>query len=73
MHYSLTLLVLVASAAANPMAKLIARQAVTASIAPSDPPPPGCTGAAVGSYAIAVQNVSTSASPAKREATQISE
>lgn len=73
MQYALTLIALAAAASANPMAKLAARQAVTASIAPDAPPPPGCTGAAAGSYAIVVHNVSTTAAPAKRQATQISE
>lgn len=72
MQYSLAILALAAAATANPMAQLVARQAVTASIAPSDPPPPGCTGSAAGSYGIVVHNVSTSAAPAKRQAGQTS-
>ena len=71
MQYALTLIALVVAASANPMAKLVARQAVTQSIAPSAPPPPGCTGSAAGSYAIVVHNVSTTAAPAKRQATQV--
>lgn len=73
MQYSFALLALVASATANPLKQLIARQAVTASIAPSAPPPPGCTTVASGSYAIVVHNVSTTAAPVKRQATQIAE
>jgi len=73
MQYALTLIAFAAAASANPMAKLVARQAITESIAPSAPPPPGCTGSAAGSYAIIVQNVSTTAAPAKRQASQIAE
>ena len=73
MQYSLAILALAAAATANPMAQLVARQAVTASIAPSDPPPPGCTPSAAGSYGIVVHDVNTTTAPAKRQATQISE
>ena len=73
MQNALLLLTLAAAASANPVANLVARQAVTQSIAPSAPPPPGCSGDAAGSYGIVVQNLTTAA-PAKRQAaTQISE
>ena len=69
MFSSITLLALVAAVQANPVAL---PQAVTAAISPTAAPPPGCTSSAVGSYGIAVHNVSTSA-VAKRQATQLSE
>ncbi|KAL8807286.1 MAG: hypothetical protein Q9182_000791 [Xanthomendoza sp. 2 TL-2023] len=59
-----------AAVTANPLAL---PQAVTAAISPSSPPPPGCTPFAAGSYGIAVQNVSTSAAPAKRAVNQLSD
>ncbi|KAL8769934.1 MAG: hypothetical protein Q9209_004181 [Squamulea sp. 1 TL-2023] len=70
MLYSQIVLGLVAVAQANPFAL---PQAVTAAISPSAPAPPGCTPSASGSFGIAVQNVSTSAAPAKRQATQLSD
>lgn len=73
MQYVLAVLALAATAIANPMEKLVVRQAVTASIAPAAPPPPGCTGSAVGSYGIVVHNMSTTAAPVKRQVTQIAE
>ncbi|KAL8913850.1 MAG: hypothetical protein Q9171_001454 [Xanthocarpia ochracea] len=68
MLYSYVLLAVAAAVQANPFAL---PQAVTAAISPSAPPPPGCTPFAEGSYGIAVQNVSTSGAPAKRQVTQI--
>jgi len=73
MQYSLVLLALAAAATANPLKQIVARQAVTASIAPDAPAPPGCTTSASGSYGVVVHNVSTTAAPAKRQATQIAE
>ena len=73
MQHSLVLLALAAAASANPLKQLDARQAVTASIAPSAPPPPGCTTSAPGSYALVVHTISTTAAPVKRQATQIAE
>lgn len=61
------LLALAAATQANPLP-----QAVTADISPAAPPPPGCTPSAVGSYGIAVRNVSTGA-VAKRQASQLSD
>ncbi|KAK3174628.1 hypothetical protein OEA41_001874 [Lepraria neglecta] len=72
MQYSLAILALAATASANPLAPLVKRQGVTASIAPPEPAPPGCTGAAIGSYAVIVRNITT-ASPAKRQVTQIAD
>ncbi|KAL9597120.1 MAG: hypothetical protein Q9219_005342 [cf. Caloplaca sp. 3 TL-2023] len=63
-------LALVAAVRANPFAL---PQAVTAAISPPGPPPPGCTPSAVGSYGIAVRNVSTSAAVARRQATQLAD
>ncbi len=70
MLYSYVLLAVAAAVQANPFAL---PQAVTAAISPSAPPPPGCTPYAEGSYGIAVQNVSTSGAPAKRQVTQLNE
>lgn len=62
-----------AAATANPLVKLFARQAVTASIAPPGGPPSGCTGSAAGSYSVVVRNVTTTAAPAKRQVNQVAE
>lgn len=70
MLYSVAFLALAAAVCANPFAL---PQAVTAAISPTAASPPGCTPSASGSFGIAVQNVSTSASVAKRRATQLSE
>ncbi|KAL8730710.1 MAG: hypothetical protein Q9166_003902 [cf. Caloplaca sp. 2 TL-2023] len=70
MLYHHALLPLAAGVQANPFAL---PQAVTAAVSPSAPPPPGCTPSASGSFGIAVQNVSTSGAPAKRQATQLSD
>jgi len=72
MQYSYAILALAAAASANPVAQLVARQAVTASIAPSDPPPPGCTGAADRTYGIVVHTISTIPAQVKRQATNTS-
>lgn len=72
MQYSYAVLALAAAASANPVAQLVARDAVTASIAPSDPPPPGCTGAADGIYGIVVHNISAIPAHVKRQATNTS-
>ncbi|KAL8846807.1 MAG: hypothetical protein Q9221_008135 [Calogaya cf. arnoldii] len=67
---SLFLLAVAAAVHANPFAL---PQAVTEAISPSASPPPGCTPSAAGTYGIAVQNVSTSASPAKRQVAELSD
>ena len=67
---SLFLLAVAAAVHANPFAL---PQAVTEAISPSASPPPGCIPSAAGTYGIAVQNVSTSASPAKRQVAELSE
>lgn len=64
MHYSLAIFALTVMVEANPVAF---PQAVTAAIAPPEPAPPGCTPAYVGSFAIAAQNLSATAAPAKRD------
>jgi hypothetical protein len=59
MRYTLALLAAAVAIQASPVAL---PQAVTASIAPKQPPPPGCTGAyAQGIFGIAVLNISTTA------------
>ncbi|KAI4113843.1 MAG: hypothetical protein LQ345_005266 [Seirophora villosa] len=67
---SIAILALAIAAYANPVAL---PQGVTAVISPSAPAPPGCTPSASGSFGIAVQNVSTSAPVARRQATQLSD
>ena len=70
MHYSLALLALAAAAVnASPFAF---PQAVTAIITPSGSAPPGCMPTFVGSFGIAVQNISTAAM-ARRQVTEITE
>jgi len=71
MQYSFALLALAAAVQANPVA--LPQAAVTALISPDAPPPPGCTAAVSGSFAIAVHNVSTSAGAAKRQASTLPE
>ena len=70
MQYSCLFLAIAAAVHANPFAM---PQAVTEAISPSASPPPGCTPSAAGTYGIAVQNVSTSAPPAKRQVAELSE
>ena len=70
MQYSLALLALAAATAnASPVAF---PQAVTAIITPSGSAPPACMPTFVGSFGIAVQNISTAA-PARRQVTEITE
>jgi hypothetical protein len=64
MHYSLALFALAVMVEANPVA---VPQAVTAAIAPPEPAPPGCIPAYMGSFAIAAQNLSATAAPARRD------
>ncbi|KAL8637852.1 MAG: hypothetical protein Q9228_004925 [Teloschistes exilis] len=61
---------LVASVGANPLAL---PQAVTENVSPTASPPPGCTPSASGTYGIAVQNLSASPTPAKRQVNQLSD
>ncbi|MCJ1231267.1 Mucin-21 [Toensbergia leucococca] len=70
MHYTLAIFALAAAVHAKPVAL---PQAVTAIISPSGAVPSGCSIAVSGSFGIAVQNVSTSAAPAKRQVTQASD
>jgi len=71
MQYALAFAGFVALASANPI--LVERQAVTAKISPTAPAPPGCSPAFATNFGIGIQNVSTSAAPAKRQVTQMSE
>lgn len=70
MLYSYLLLAIAFAVHANPFAM---PQAVTEAISPSASPPPGCTPSALGTYGIAVQNVSNTAVQMKRQVAQLSE
>jgi len=63
MRYTLALLAAAVAVQASPVAL---PQAVTASIAPKSPPPPGCLGTyAEGTFGIAVVDISTAAAANK--------
>lgn len=67
--YSYAVLVFVALVRATPF--LVARQGVTANLSPSAPAPPGCTGSVSYSFGFVANNVTSSPTVAKRQATQI--